>query len=110
MVPMLTLSVLSQWYLPRMGLRLVVFVGLLLISVGFLCLRVLQLHSPYWDMMWPLLVMSTGIGFCTAPSTFAIMAAVPDRKQGVAWAVNDTTREVGAALGIALAGSILAAQ
>src|ERR1700761_4472943 len=43
MVPMLTLSVLSGWYLPRMGLRLGVFIGLLLISVGFLCLRVLQL-------------------------------------------------------------------
>ena len=68
-----------------------------------------DLHSPYWDMVWPLLVMSTGIGFCTAPSTSAIMAAVPDEKQGVASAVNDTTREVGAALGIALAGSILAA-
>ncbi|MGC2342624.1 MAG: MFS transporter, partial [Mycobacterium sp.] len=110
MVPMLTLSALSQWYLPRMGLRLVMFVGLLLISVGFLWMRVLQIHSPYWDMVWPLLVMSTGIGFCTAPSTFAIMAAVPDEKQGVASAVNDTTREVGAALGIALAGSILAAK
>jgi predicted MFS family arabinose efflux permease len=110
MVPMLTLSVLSQWYLPRMGLRLVVFIGLLLISGGFLLMRVLQIDSPYWDMMWPLLVMSTGIGFCTAPSTTAIMAAVPDEKQGVASAVNDTTREVGAALGIALAGSILAAR
>jgi hypothetical protein len=71
---------------------------------------VLDVNSPYWDMMWPLLVMSTGIGFCTAPSTSAIMAAVPDEKQGVASAVNDTTREVGAALGIALAGSILAAR
>jgi EmrB/QacA subfamily drug resistance transporter len=110
MVPMLTLSVLSQWYLPRMGLRLVVFIGLLLISGGFLWMRVLQIDSPYWDMMWPLIVMSTGIGFCTAPSTTAIMAAVPDEKQGVASAVNDTTREVGAALGIALAGSILAAR
>lgn len=110
MVPMLTLSVLSQWYLPRMGLRLVIFVGLLLISAGFLWMRCLHLHSPYWDMMWPLLVMSTGIGFCTAPSTTAIMAAVPDEKQGVASAVNDTTREVGAALGIALAGSILAGR
>jgi EmrB/QacA subfamily drug resistance transporter len=110
MVPMLTLSVLSQWYLPRMGLRLVMFVGLLLISAGFLWMRVLQIDSPYWDMMWPLLVMSTGIGFCTAPSTSAIMTAVPDEKQGVASAVNDTTREVGAALGIALAGSILAAR
>jgi EmrB/QacA subfamily drug resistance transporter len=110
MVPMLTLSVLSHWYLPRMGLRLVVFLGLLLISAGFLWMRSLQLDSPYWDMMWPLLVMSTGIGFCTAPSTTAIMAAVPDEKQGVASAVNDTTREVGAAVGIALAGSILATR
>jgi EmrB/QacA subfamily drug resistance transporter len=110
MAPMLTLSVLSPWYLPRMGLRLVVFLGLLFISAGFLWMRVLHLDSPYWDMMWPLLVMSTGIGFCTAPSTLAIMTAVPDGKQGVASAVNDTTREVGAALGIALAGSILAAR
>ena len=110
MAPMLTLSVLSPWYLPRMGLRLVTFLGLLLISAGFLWMRVLQIDSPYWDVMWPMLVMSTGIGFCTAPSTLAIMTAVPDEKQGVASAVNDTTREVGAALGVALAGSILAAR
>ena len=110
MAPMLTLTVLSPWYLPRMGLRLVTLIGLLLISAGFWWMRVLHVDSPYWDMMWPLLVMSTGIGFCTAPSTLAIMTAVPDHKQGVASAVNDTTREVGAALGIALAGSILAAR
>jgi hypothetical protein len=73
-------------------------------------MRALELNSPYWDMVWPLLVISTGIGFCTAPSTSAIMVSVPDEKQGVASAVNDTTREVGAALGVALAGSILAAR
>lgn len=61
-------------------------------------------------MVGPLLVISNGIGFCTAPSTSAIMASVPDEKQGVASAINDTTREIGAALGIALAGSILAAR
>jgi hypothetical protein len=38
------------------------------------------------------------------------MGAVPNEKQGVASAVNDTTREIGAALGIAVAGSMLAAQ
>lgn len=110
MAPVLTLSLLSPWYVPRLGLRLTLFVGLLLISAGFLCLHVLQVDSPYWDLAWPLLVMSTGIGFCTAPPTSAVMAATPDEKQGVASAVNDTTREVGAALGIAVAGSILAAH
>ncbi len=107
-LPTLALSVLSQWYLPRLGLRIVVFVGLLLISAGFFCMRVLQVHSPYIDLVWPLLVISAGIGFCTAPTTSAIMSSVPDEKQGVASAVNDTTRELGAALGIALAGSVLA--
>jgi hypothetical protein len=42
MVPMLTLSVLSQWYLPRMGLRQVVSIGLLLIATGFLWMRALR--------------------------------------------------------------------
>jgi hypothetical protein len=54
--------------------------------------------------------MSIGIGLCTASATSAIMNPAPDEKQGVESAVNDTTREVGAALGIAIAGSILAAH
>jgi EmrB/QacA subfamily drug resistance transporter len=110
MGPVLVLSFASFWYLPRLGLRTVLFTGLLIIAVGLMCLRFVHLGSPYWDAAWPMLVMSVGIGFCTAPTTSAIMNNVPDDKQGVASAVNDTTREVGAALGIALAGSMLAAQ
>ena len=70
----------------------------------------LEIGSPYWDLAWPLLILSSGIGLCTAPTTSAIMSSVPDDKQGVASAVNDTTREVGAALGIALTGSMLASK
>jgi Major Facilitator Superfamily len=108
--PMIVLSGLSFWYVPRLGLRLVVFVGLLLVSAGLLCMRVAEIGSPYWDLAWPLLILSTGIGLCTAPTTSAIMTSVPEDKQGVASAVNDTTREIGAALGIALAGSTLATR
>jgi EmrB/QacA subfamily drug resistance transporter len=110
MGPMLVLSVLSFWYLPRFGLRAVVFSGLALIALGLLCLLGVKSGSPYWQAAWPMLVLSTGIGFCTAPTTSVIMTTAPDDKQGVASAVNDTTREIGAALGIALAGSMLAAQ
>jgi EmrB/QacA subfamily drug resistance transporter len=110
MGPMLLLSLLSFWYLPRVGLRAVMFWGLMLIALGLVCLLGAKSNSSYWQIAWPMLVMSTGIGLCTAPTTSAIMTTVPDDKQGVASAVNDTTREVGAALGIALAGSILAAQ
>ena len=110
MGPMLVLSVLSFWYLPRLGLRAVVFSGLLLIALGSMCMLGTEVGSPYWRAAWPMLVMSTGIGLCTAPSTSVIMTTAPDDKQGVASAVNDASREIGAALGIALAGSMLAAQ
>jgi hypothetical protein len=70
----------------------------------------LDLHSTYSEFSWPTLVLATGIGICTAPTTSAIMGAVPDEKQGVASAVNDTSREMGGALGIAVAGSILAGR
>ena len=109
-VPVTMLSGFSFWYLPKLGLRLVVFLGLLMVAVGFLCIGRLDLHSSYVDLAWPLVVLSTGIGLCTAPATAAIMSAAPDGKQGVASAVNDTARELGAALGIAITGSMLAAQ
>jgi EmrB/QacA subfamily drug resistance transporter len=110
MVPLGIFSALSFWYVPKLGLRLVLFLGMLLIAVGFACMQGLGLNSTYLDLAWPALILSTGIGFCTAPTTSAIMGAVPDEKQGVASAVNDTTREMGGALGIAVAGSLLAGR
>ncbi|OCB54116.1 MFS transporter [Mycobacterium vulneris] len=109
-LPVLVLGATTHWYLPRLGLRLCVSLGLLVIAGGLMCMRLLELDSSYLDYAWPLFIMSTGMGLCTAPTTSAIMGAVPDEKQGVASAVNDTTREVGAALGIAVAGSLLAAN
>jgi MFS family permease len=104
------LSGVSFWYLPKLGLRVLLFTGLMLISVGFFLLHGLELNSSYIDQLWRWLVLSIGIGLITAPTTSAIMTAVPDNKQGVASAVNDAAREIGAALGIAVAGSILAAR
>jgi EmrB/QacA subfamily drug resistance transporter len=109
-IPLLTFSSLSSWYLPRVGLRAVVFVSMVLVSIGFVCMCTLTPDSTYLDVLWPLLVISSGFGLCTAPTTSAIMTAAPDAKQAVASAVNDATREVDGALGIATAGSILASS
>jgi hypothetical protein len=109
-VPIMVLGATLHLYLPKVGLRTAVALGLFLIGAGLFCMRFLDAGSTYIDMVWPFLIVSTGIGLCVAPTTSAIMNAVPDEKQGVASAVNDTTREVGAAVGIAVAGSVLAAQ
>jgi hypothetical protein len=85
-------------------------IGTLLLAVGFACMYGHDLNSTYSEFAWPTLILATGSGMCTAPTTSAIMGAVPDEKQGVASAVNDTSREMGGALGIAVAGSILAGR
>jgi EmrB/QacA subfamily drug resistance transporter len=109
-VPILILGATLHLYLPKIGLRVAVALGLLLIGVGLFCMRQLDAGSSYLDLLWPIMIVSAGIGLCVAPTTSAIMGAVPDEKQGVASAVNDTTREVGAAVGIAVAGSVVAAH
>jgi MFS family permease len=109
-VPIMVLGATLHLYLPKVGLRVAVALGLFLIAAGLFAMRFLDAGSTYLDLVWPFLITSAGIGLCVAPTTSAIMNAVPDGKQGVASAVNDTTREVGAAVGIAVAGSVLAAQ
>ena len=110
MMPLGIFSALSFWYVPKLGLRVVLSIGTLVMAIGFACMYGLGLHSTYFQFAWPTLILATGIGICTAPTTSAIMGAVPDEKQGVASAVNDTAREMGGALGIAVAGSILAGR
>ncbi|MDG4664408.1 MFS transporter [Mycobacterium sp. 236(2023)] len=108
-VPMLVLGATMHLALPKVGLRAATSIGLLLNAIGFWLMRAVDENSTYLDLAGPMLINAAGIGLCMAPMTSAIMNAAPDEKQGVASAVNDATREVGAALGIAVAGSVLAA-
>src|SRR5256886_5089072 len=57
-----------------------------------------------------LVVMAVGQGMATAPSTGAIVVSLPLDKAGVGSAINDTTREVGGALGVAVFGSVLVSR
>ncbi len=109
-VPMLAISSTIHLYLPKIGLRFALATGLSLLAVGLLWMTTLDPDTTFVDLVGPLVVSSLGLGFVMSPATSAIMTAAPDEKQGVASAVNDATRELGAAIGIAVAGSVLAAQ
>src|SRR5205807_1330737 len=54
------------------------------------------------------IVFGAGMGFTTAPATESIMGSLPLGKAGVGSAVNDTTRQTGGALGVAVLGSVFA--
>ena len=53
------------------------------------------------------MVMAVGMALTMAPATESIMGSLPLAKAGVGSAVNDTTRQVGGALGVAIVGSVL---
>jgi EmrB/QacA subfamily drug resistance transporter len=109
-LPIMALGATMHLYLPKLGLRVTVSGGLFFLAAGLFWMRYLTADTSYMALIAPFLVTAVGIGLCVAPTTAAITNAVPTEKQGVASAVNDTTREVGAAIGIAVAGSVLAAQ
>src|SRR6201999_698651 len=54
------------------------------------------------------LVYGCGMGLTPAPATESIMGSLPPGKSGVGSAVNDTTRQTGGALGVAVIGSVFA--
>lgn len=108
-VPIVVFSVVAPQWAARWGLRTMLAAGLAALSLGLFLASRLDLGSGYVDVMWALLALGSGLGLCTAPSTAAVVDATPVEKHGVAAAVNDAAREVGAAIGIAIAGSVLAA-
>ncbi len=91
----------------RLGLRRVGPAGLVLAAMGFLVFSRLDIDTPYWWFVLGLVLFGAGMGLAGTPATTAITASLPMSKQGVASAVNDTSRELGSALGIAILGSIL---
>ncbi len=90
------------------SLRFVVGFGVFLAGLGILLMGLID-YDSYWVLATFLFISATGIGLAAAPSTTAIMSNTPLDDQGVGSAVNDTARELGAAIGIALTGSLVAA-
>jgi EmrB/QacA subfamily drug resistance transporter len=106
---MMPLSTVSPKLASRFGMRTMFVTGLLLIAGGLGLLASLASTSGYLSILPGLVVMGAGAGIAMTPGTAAITAALPVEKQGVASALNDTVRELGGAVGIALIGSVLGA-
>ena len=92
----------------RLGTKAVVAAGLLLMSGGFTLAATTGAATPYWGtVVDAMTLMAAGLGLVSGPATEAIMGALPPGKAGAGSAVNDTTREVGGTLGVAIVGSVL---
>ena len=93
----------------RFGSGRVIGGGMLVTALGCGVMALLTGDSGYGHVVLGVILISSGMALGFPTSTAAIVGSLPLDKAGVASAVNDTTREVGSAVGIALLGSLLSA-
>jgi len=91
----------------RYSTRTVCAGGLALVAAGLAIIAQAGTHTPYGLLAGGLVVLGVGMGAAMTPATSAITEALPPAQQGVGSALNDLSREVGGATGIAVIGSIL---
>ncbi len=91
----------------KVGARRTVTAGLLISALGMTGLGLVSPGTHYGLVVIAIILIASGLALLMPPSTEAIVSSLPRDKAGVGSAVNDTTREVGGAVGIALLGSLL---
>lgn len=107
-IAMMGLSSAAPRLAERFGTKRMLVAGLATFTAGLAVLATMaSADGGYWSVLPGLMVIGVGIGLSMTPGTTAITGALPEAEQGVASALNDTVRELGGALGVALLGSLL---
>jgi EmrB/QacA subfamily drug resistance transporter len=99
-------SILGTKLAVRFGTKLIVTTGLLAVACFYGWSSGDQAATAYTTIIVQMVIFGFGMGFTAAPATEAILGVVSKDKAGVGSAVNDTTRLLGGALGVAVIGSI----
>jgi predicted MFS family arabinose efflux permease len=107
---MMVAAPLSARIVEKLGAKRVVSFGLATVATGLALASTVGVTTPYVWLAAVLVIMAAGMALTMAPSTASIMSSLPLRKAGVGSAWNDTTRELGGALGVAVLGSLAASQ
>ena len=103
-------ALLSNRWVQRWGHKVVVASGLVVVTVALLTFDTLDATSSTLHVIAISGLLGLGMGNIMAPATDSIMGSLPRAKAGVGSAVNDTTRQVGGAIGVAVLGSLLASH
>jgi len=92
----------------RLGTKLTVAIGIFIAAIGFFYLtRIAAVDASYLNIALAMSIASLGMGLTMSPATNSVMGSIPVSQSGIGSAMNNTTRQVGAALGVAILGSIL---
>jgi EmrB/QacA subfamily drug resistance transporter len=99
---------LSTTFVKRFGIKAVSAAGIGLAAISFAFMMTWQVDTPIWMIVILFTVMGAGMANVMPPATNTIMSELPREKAGVGSAISNTVRQVAAALGVAVLGSIVA--
>jgi EmrB/QacA subfamily drug resistance transporter len=91
----------------RVGTKTVLMAGMLFIAFGLGLISLCGPNTPYLRYALALAIVAVGPGLSNPSMSASIMGSLPTDKAGVGSAINDTSRELGSAIGIAVMGTIL---
>ncbi|WP_051852456.1 MFS transporter [Streptomyces aureocirculatus] len=98
----------GQFLTGTKGEKATIVLGLGLLTAAFLFLTSTEPGSDYAHLVVFQVAAGVGAGMVALAGTVAVMDAMPAARAGLGSAVNDATRQVGSALGVAVQGSLLA--
>src|SRR4051794_2589409 len=107
---MMVLAPQSANLVRRFGNKRVVATGLTVVGLSLLLFTQFEPDSSTLLVIVITMLLGVGMANVMAPATDSIMGSLPRAKAGVASAMNDTTRQMGGALGVAILGSILSSR
>jgi EmrB/QacA subfamily drug resistance transporter len=105
--PMIVFAIGSARLVAWLGTKRVVTAGMLLFSAGLAVAATVSTGSGYGRLAIAMILMGAGMGLAGAPATESILGSLPPERANLGSAVNDTTRELGGALGVAIVGSVM---
>jgi EmrB/QacA subfamily drug resistance transporter len=92
----------------RIGTKFTVATGIAITGTSLLIMsRAYEVDSGYGVILGTIVLFAVGMGLTFSPATNSIMQSVPVSKAGIGSAMNDTTRQLGGALGVAVLGTIM---
>ena len=111
-LPLLTVNFLIMPLSPRLterfGPKRMVTLGLMSAACGLVAISFTKPETGYPNLLLGLLLMGTGFSLFLPAATDAIMSTLPPTKAGSGSAINQTSRTVGQAIGVAISGSLAA--
>ncbi|MFZ9986957.1 MAG: MFS transporter [Candidatus Nanopelagicales bacterium] len=94
----------------KFGYRAVMTTGLVLVALSLIGLFFVGMTTPIWVVLIVFFVFGFGMGNVIAPASTVMQNVLPLARAGAGSAVQNTVRQVGGALGVAIIGTVLATQ